>query len=159
MKVGRKPASRTGGVDIADSKAAAVRVRRAEAPAGKRTRRPVESPARPARTRTRPQEPRGQRQGPQTAPAARPVQRPVRPKSTSQAKARAKARKAKAPKVIRTPLRERVLARLAKIDLSPRTLLAATIHRAGRPDESFTALNEVTVARGEIGRASCRERV
>jgi type II secretory pathway pseudopilin PulG len=48
----------------------------------------------------------------------------VRPKSTSQAKARAKARKAKAPKVIRTPLRERVLARLAKIDLSPRTLLA-----------------------------------
>jgi hypothetical protein len=124
MKFGRKPASRTGGVDTAEGKAAAVRGRTAEAPAGKRTRRPVEGPARPARTRTRPQEPRGQRQGPQTAPAARPVERPARPKSTSQAKARAKARKAKAPKVIRPPLRERVLARLARIDLSPRTMLA-----------------------------------
>jgi hypothetical protein len=125
MKVGRKPASRSGGIDTAEGKAAAVRGRRtAEAPAGKRTRRPVEGPARPARTRTRPQEPRGQRQGPQTAPSARPVERPARPKSTSQAKARAKARKAKAPKVIRPPLRERVLARLAQIDLSPRTMLA-----------------------------------
>jgi hypothetical protein len=125
MKAGRKPASRTGGVDTAEGRAAAVPGRRtAEAPAGKRTRRPVEGPARPARTRTRPQEPRGQRQGPQTAPAARPVERPARPKSTSQAKARAKARKAKAPKVIRPPLRERLLSRLARIDLSPRTMLA-----------------------------------
>jgi hypothetical protein len=125
MKVGRKPASRVGGVDTAGGKATAVRGRRAaETPAGKRSRRPVDGPARPARTRTRPQEPRGQRQGPQSAPAARPAERPARPKSTSQAKARAKARKAKAPKVIRPPLQERVLARLAKIDLSPRTLLA-----------------------------------
>ena len=39
-----------------------------------------------------------------------------------------------------------------KYTTSPRTLLAATIHRADRPAESFTALNEVTVARGETGR-------
>jgi NAD+ kinase len=39
-----------------------------------------------------------------------------------------------------------------KFTTSPRTLLVATIHRAGRPAESFTALNEVTVARGETGR-------
>ena len=39
-----------------------------------------------------------------------------------------------------------------KTTTSTRTLLNATIHRAGRPAESFTALNEVTVARGETGR-------
>jgi len=53
--------------------------------------------------------------------------RVVPAKSSSQAKARAKARKAKAPKVVRVPLRERLhtrLVRLAEIDLSPRTLLA-----------------------------------
>ncbi len=61
--------------------------------------------------------------GPATAPMS-----PVAPaKSASQAKARAKARKAKAPKVVRVPLRQRLLARLERlteIDLSPRTLLA-----------------------------------
>lgn len=35
---------------------------------------------------------------------------------------------------------------------SARTLLEATVHRAGRPDASFTALNEITLARGETGR-------
>ncbi|HKI39869.1 MAG: hypothetical protein P4L48_18360 [Mycobacterium sp.] len=60
--------------------------------------------------------------GPQTSPITRPVERPARPKSTSQAKARAKARKAKAPKAIRLRLTERVAARLASIDLRPRTL-------------------------------------
>lgn len=125
MKVGRKPAGRGGGVSTAQRRSAPARRRRAtEAPAGKRSRRPVDGPARPARTRTRPQEPRGQRQGPQTAPAGRPAQRPARPKSASQAKARAKARKAKAPRVIRPPLRERILLRLAEIDLSPRALIA-----------------------------------
>jgi len=39
-----------------------------------------------------------------------------------------------------------------KFTTSPRTLLTATIHRSGKPAESFTALNEVTVARGETGR-------
>jgi hypothetical protein len=52
------------------------------------------------------------------------VERPARPKNASQAKARAKARKAKAPKVVRPPLRERLLDRLASIDLRPRTLAA-----------------------------------
>ncbi|KKB97059.1 membrane protein, partial [Mycobacterium nebraskense] len=60
--------------------------------------------------------------GPHTSPIARPVERPARPKSTSQAKARAKARKAKAPKVVRPRLSERLAARLASIDLRPRTL-------------------------------------
>jgi hypothetical protein len=46
----------------------------------------------------------------------------ARPKNASQAKARAKARKAKAPKVVRPPLRDRLLHRLASIDLRPRTL-------------------------------------
>lgn len=112
MKVARKPAAT------------------AEAPA--RKRRAPEGPARTNRpragTRTRPQEPRGLRQGPQSAPTARPAQRPARPKTTTQAKARAKARKAKAPKVVRPPLherlRERLIARLDGLDLRPQALLA-----------------------------------
>jgi len=39
-----------------------------------------------------------------------------------------------------------------KTATSKRTLLAATVHRTGRPAESFTALNEIAVARGETGR-------
>jgi len=39
-----------------------------------------------------------------------------------------------------------------RVTTSPRTLLQATVHRAGRPTESFTALNEITLARGETGR-------
>ena len=35
---------------------------------------------------------------------------------------------------------------------SVRTLLNATIHRQGKPAESFIALNEVTLARGDTGR-------
>jgi hypothetical protein len=69
-------------------------------------------------------EPRMPRSGPQTTPISRPVERPARPKNASQAKARAKARKAKAPKVVRPPLRDRLLSRLASIDLRPRTLAA-----------------------------------
>ena len=68
------------------------------------------------------------RQGPQSAPAAKPSARPARAKTADQARARAKARKAKAPKVIRPPLRERIAerihARLAGLDLRPQTLLA-----------------------------------
>lgn len=64
------------------------------------------------------------RSGPQNAAPVRPDARPAPPKSTKQAKARAKARKAKAPKVVRIPLRERLLTRLASIDLRPRTLAA-----------------------------------
>jgi hypothetical protein len=64
------------------------------------------------------------RSAPQTTPSARPVERLARPTSTGQAKARAKARKAKAPKVVRPPLRDRLLHRLASIDLRPRTVAA-----------------------------------
>lgn len=64
------------------------------------------------------------RSGPQNAAALRPDTRPAPPKSNKQAKARAKARKAKAPKVVRVPLRERLITRLASIDLRPRTLAA-----------------------------------
>ena len=35
---------------------------------------------------------------------------------------------------------------------SVRTLLEATVHRRGKPPESFTALNEITLARGDTGR-------
>lgn len=64
------------------------------------------------------------RSGPQNPVSQRPDARPVPPKNTKQAKARAKARKAKAPKVVRVPLRERLITRLASIDLRPRTLAA-----------------------------------
>lgn len=71
--------------------------------------------------------PRPRRSAPQTMPI--PVQRKapekIRPAtSTQQAKARAKARKAKAPKVIRIPLRERILTRLSDVDLRPHVWIA-----------------------------------
>lgn len=72
----------------------------------------------------RPREPHAATHGPQTAPNARPAERPARAKTTSQAKARAKARKAKAPKIVRPPLRDRLVARLAEIDFRPQTLIA-----------------------------------
>jgi hypothetical protein len=85
------------------------------------TRRPADAPQRrrkPARER------RPQRSAPATNPIPRPTDGPARPKNASQAKARAKARKAKAPKVVRPPLRERITVRLASIELNPRTLVA-----------------------------------
>lgn len=83
-------------------------------------RRTGEAPPRrkPAR------EQRPQRSAPHTNPVPRPTGAPARPKNAGQAKARAKARKAKAPKVVRPPLRERIIVRLASIDLNPRTLVA-----------------------------------
>lgn len=78
----------------------------------------------PARRRKPTREQRPQRSAPQTNPIPRPVDAPARPKNASQAKARAKARKAKAPKVVRPPLRERIIVRLASVDLNPRTLVA-----------------------------------
>jgi hypothetical protein len=66
--------------------------------------------------------------GLQHGPATTPVRNPAPAKNASQAKARAKARKAKAPKVVRIPLRERLLRRLThlaeSVELNPRTLLA-----------------------------------
>ncbi|STZ74742.1 FHA domain-containing protein [Mycolicibacterium fortuitum] len=100
-------------------------------------RRPVRQPARGGGRRAEQAQPRKRRPGAEqrptrTAPNAGPVQRPgtrpARPKSASQAKARAKARKAKAPKVVRPPLRvrlrERLLVRLASIELNPRVLIS-----------------------------------
>ncbi|HTX96558.1 MAG TPA: hypothetical protein VME67_17875 [Mycobacterium sp.] len=77
---------------------------------------------RPAKTSSIGRETGAPNSGPQTSPIARPVERSTRPRNTSQAKARAKARKAKAPKVVRPRLTERLAARLASIDLRPRTL-------------------------------------
>ena len=65
------------------------------------------------------------RSAPQTSPTPRPNERSRRGRRTpGQAKARAKARKAKAPKVVRPPLRERIIVKLASIDLRPRALIA-----------------------------------
>ncbi|MCV7203073.1 hypothetical protein B7435_03905 [Mycolicibacterium peregrinum] len=100
-------------------------------------RRPVRQPARGGGRRTEQAPPRKRRPASEQRPARpassagpiqRPGTRPARPKSTSQAKARAKARKAKAPKVVRPPLRvrlrERLLVRLASIELNPRVLIS-----------------------------------
>ena len=84
------------------------------------TRRPADAPRRRKPTR----EQRPQRSAPATNPIPRPTDGPARPKNASQAKARAKARKAKTPKVVRPPLRERIIVKLASIELSPRALVA-----------------------------------
>lgn len=65
----------------------------------------------------------------QSVPPAGPIRRrrtdrPVQPKSVSQAKARSKARKAKAPKIVRTPLKQRILLRLTAIEFNPRSMIA-----------------------------------
>jgi cell division protein FtsB len=97
------------------------RVRKSRQPARNAARRPADAPPR-RRKSTREQRP--QRSAPATNPIPRPTDGPARPKNASQAKARAKARKAKAPKVVRTPLHERILVKLSSIDLNPRTLVA-----------------------------------
>jgi len=121
MKVGRKADGPVALDETTTRKRAPARSRGHDGPA--RKRRPADGPR--ATTSTRPsREPRGQRQGPATAPTPRPKDRPARPKTTTQAKARAHARKAKAPRVIRPSLRERLIARLEGVDLRPRALLA-----------------------------------
>lgn len=86
-------------------------------PDGAAARRATEAPP---RRRKPSREQRPVRSAPRTGPIARPAETPVRPKNAAQAKARAKARKAKAPKVVRIPLRERILLRLSSIELDPR---------------------------------------
>ncbi|MGV0835373.1 hypothetical protein [Mycolicibacterium thermoresistibile] len=103
--------------------------RRRKAPQRRRTdRRTEEAPPRPrggaARRPDRPSRAgrqRPHRSAPQTAPIPTPAGGRGRPASSSAAKARAKARKAKAPKVVRPPLRQRLLTRLSSIDLDPRS--------------------------------------
>ncbi|RDH75899.1 hypothetical protein DVS77_24545 [Mycolicibacterium moriokaense] len=86
------------------------------------------TPRQPARGALRPSPDapprRGRPRATDTAPIARPQIKPVRPKNTSQAKARAKARKAKAPKVVRPPLKQRLLVRLSEIEFNPRRMVA-----------------------------------
>jgi hypothetical protein len=74
----------------------------------------------PPRKRKQAREQRPTRSAPRTSPIPRPTDAPARPKNAAQAKARAKARKAKAPKVVRLPLRERLLIKLSSIELNPR---------------------------------------
>ncbi|WAJ43061.1 hypothetical protein OK015_17670 [Mycobacterium sp. Aquia_216] len=109
---GRGGSDRRGGRDVA-----ARKTRRNAADSTARRTRPA-----PGTTTGR--EARASKSGPQTSPSARPVERPARPKNSRQARARAKARKAKAPRVIRPRLTERLAIRLASIDLRPQTLLA-----------------------------------
>jgi len=131
MKIGRKADGPAGRGQAPTGKVAPVRRRSADASARKRhpaeaparKRRPADGPARGGRTRST-RESHGQRQGPQTAPVQRPIDRTSRPKSTTQAKARSKARKAKAPKVVRPSLQERLILKLDGVDLRPQALLA-----------------------------------
>lgn len=140
MNVGRKAASdarkpkkesatrrRTADTRGSSTRNTAIDTRSADA--GSRVRRTSESAPRAARGRgsspaRRPREARGSKQAPQTAPMPRPVERPTRAKSAGQAMARSKARKAKAPKVVRPPLRERLALRIAALDLRPQRLIA-----------------------------------
>lgn len=117
MKADRETSKRRGGSDRRVARDGSARRSRRPAPESGAARR-----NRGARTSAPIRETRAPKSGPQTSPVARPVERSARPKNTSQAKARAKARKAKAPKVIRPRLTERLAARLASIDLRPRTL-------------------------------------
>jgi hypothetical protein len=81
------------------------------------------------RRSTRDQRPqRAKGSAPATSPIPRPNEAPGRPKNAAQAKARSKARKAKAPKVVRPPLRvrlrERLLVKLSTIECNPRELVS-----------------------------------
>lgn len=117
MATKRKPAVRHGDRRRNPENATRTGPRRAnDAPPSRRLRR--QHGTAPAPRESRP------RSGPQNPVPPRSDARPVPPKNTKQAKARAKARKAKAPKVVRVPLRERLIARLASVDLRPRTLIA-----------------------------------
>src|ERR1700739_3252559 len=83
------------------------------------TRRRTDTPTK-RRTDRQDRGKRPVRSGPKTTP----TRRPAPAGSTSPAKARDKARKAKAPKAVRAPLRERLIARLTSVDLRPQTLAA-----------------------------------
>ncbi|MEB3020974.1 hypothetical protein K6T79_07945 [Mycolicibacter sp. MYC098] len=122
MATKRKPAPRQGDRRRNPEGGTRSGPRRAgEAQPNRRIRRQhstAPAPGRETRPRSKPQNSAA------TRPEPRPGTRPAPPKNTKQAKARAKARKAKAPKVVRVPLRERLITRLASVDLRPRTLAA-----------------------------------
>jgi hypothetical protein len=83
-------------------------------------RRAIEAPPRGRRSTREHGPQRPEQSRPHTSPMPRLTEGPTRPKNAAQAKARAKARKAKAPKLVRPPLRERLLIKLASIELNPR---------------------------------------
>jgi hypothetical protein len=95
-------------------------------------RRPADAPTRGGRPgnpkSAKVSGPARESRGLQHGPPTTPFRSPAPAKNASQAKARAKARKAKAPKIVRVPLRERLLRRLTHlvetVELNPRTLLA-----------------------------------
>lgn len=87
-------------------------------------RRAAEAPTRGRRPVRDQRPPRSKGSGPGTSPMQRPTDAPGRPKNAAQAKARAKARKAKAPKIVRPPLRERILIKLSAIEFNPRHLVS-----------------------------------
>jgi hypothetical protein len=103
----------------------AKRVEKQRAGNERRRRHPESAvPRRAGEGSPRPRKPakeqRPVRSAPRTTPIARPSATPAPAKNSAQAKARAKARKAKAPKIVRPPLRERILVKLSSIDLNPR---------------------------------------
>lgn len=118
MKAKSQAPKRKGGSDRRGGRDGSARTgRRTAAESASRSSRPKTASASG-------REARAHNSGPQTSPNARPAERSSRPKSTRQAKARAKARKAKAPRVIRPKLTERLAARLSSIDLRPSTLMS-----------------------------------
>jgi hypothetical protein len=100
-----------------------ARKRPADPPRGRKAK--ADKAGRPAaRSRAPKREPRGLGTPPGHGPATTPVRTPAPAKNAGQAKARAKARKAKAPKAVRVPLKQRLITRLETIDLRPRALAA-----------------------------------
>lgn len=95
-----------------------------KAQAAKRQPEPQARRRSPRRPAAEPRTHRPQRSAPQTSPIPRSAPAPTMAKSAKQAKARAKARKAKAPKIVRIPLRERLITRLASIELNPRAMVS-----------------------------------
>lgn len=95
-----------------------------KAQAAKRAPEPQTRRRSPRRPAAEPRTHRPQRSAPQTSPMPRSAPAPTMAKSAKQAKARAKARKAKAPKIVRIPLRERLITRLDSIELNPRALVS-----------------------------------
>lgn len=120
MKAKRPTRGATSGKKSHSGKGSQARGSRGRGSRGERDRLREAPPHR----RTPAREARPQRSVPKNGPIRRSTDGPARPTSASQAKARSKARKAKAPKVVRTPLRQRILLRLAAVDLNPRTLVA-----------------------------------
>jgi hypothetical protein len=117
----RSPDRRRAKVKAAPGSVA--RKRPADPPRGRKAK--ADKAGRPAaRSRAPKREPRGLGTPPGHGPATTPVRTPAPAKNTGQAKARAKARKAKAPKAVRVPLKQRLITRLETIDLRPRALAA-----------------------------------